>query len=281
MSRSRSERSSPNDFNRSLSIWLCALVLRPSTFTLAISFCKFCVSSSFACTSSCNFAMRFWLFAATRSQVIFSLDSSSILPNKPEISRDTLWMFRSCTSIWWVWSAICAFSFVVSSTCESMVFFTRLNWSISFSLSCLMAVICVLRNCISLSFRSRKELSCSWRSCSDRIEFCNPRISFSIASSPSSCSFKAFCTFCRASSLRCMPTRDDRHCCMSCFFSNSIASISLAASRNVAMAASVSCFWATTWASVNAFCSVMRFRSSFIVSMRRSCLCFCFSICLM
>mmetsp|Transcript_37106 Transcript_37106/g.73868 ORF Transcript_37106/g.73868 Transcript_37106/m.73868 type:complete len:287 (-) Transcript_37106:480-1340(-) len=281
MSRSRSERSSPSCLSRSLSIWLWPLVLRLSTVTRAISLCKFWVSTSFCLTSSCNFEIRFWLLEVTRSQVVFSLDSSSILPRRLVMSRETFWMLRSCTSIWCECSLICAFNLVVSSTWASMVFLTTLKVSMSFSRSCLIVCIWVLRNCISLSFRSLRELSCSCRSCSARMEFCSPRISFSMASSASSCSFNAFCTFCSASSRRCMPTREERHCCMSCFFSNSMASISLLASRSVAMAASVSCFCATSCASSSAFCSVMRLRSSFMVSMRRSCLCLCFSICLM
>mmetsp|Transcript_39312 Transcript_39312/g.117565 ORF Transcript_39312/g.117565 Transcript_39312/m.117565 type:complete len:312 (-) Transcript_39312:243-1178(-) len=222
--------------------------------------------------------MRFRLFAATRSEVVCSLASSSIFATSAVMLRETPWICRSTTSRLWLWSAMLDLSLVVSSTCVSIDFFNMLKWSMSFSRSCLMESIWPWRYCCSLSFLSRREVSCSCRSCSWRIEACSPRTSFSTASSCSLCSCSACCTFCSASSRRCMPTSEDRHCCMSCFFSNSMASISLPASRRVVTAASVSCFCATSCASRRAFCSVIRFRSSFIVSIRRSCLCFVFSM---
>mmetsp|Transcript_119335 Transcript_119335/g.338382 ORF Transcript_119335/g.338382 Transcript_119335/m.338382 type:complete len:369 (-) Transcript_119335:200-1306(-) len=225
--------------------------------------------------------MRLRLLAETRSHVVCSLFSSSIFDTRFVTLRETLWMFLSTTSMWWLFSEICDFSFCVSSMCVSMDFFSTLNWSISFSRSCFMDVICEWRYCISLSFLSLRLHSCSCLSCSWRTEVCSPRSSFSMASSPSLCSRIASCTFWSASSRRCMPTRDDLHCCSNCFFSNSIASISLPASRKVCVAASVSCFCATSCASSSAFCSVIRFTSSFMLSRRMSCLCFTFSMCLM
>mmetsp|Transcript_101501 Transcript_101501/g.262376 ORF Transcript_101501/g.262376 Transcript_101501/m.262376 type:complete len:287 (+) Transcript_101501:1358-2218(+) len=281
MSRSRSARSEVNALCLSLSIWLCDLVFRLSTVTRAISLCRFCVSTSFSMISSRIFLMRFLLLLATRSEVVCSLVSSSILPIKSVMSRETFWMFRSCTSMLWLWSEIWALSLVVSSTCPSMVFFNMLKDSMSFSRSCLMVVIWELRYCISLSLRSRSESTCSCRSCSRLIALFRPRISLSIASSASAWSASAFCTFPSASSRRAWPTMEDRHCCSNCFFSNSMASISLEASRSVVIAASVSCFCATSCASKRAFCSVIRLTSSFMLSIRRSCLCFVFSTCLM
>mmetsp|Transcript_58448 Transcript_58448/g.153907 ORF Transcript_58448/g.153907 Transcript_58448/m.153907 type:complete len:287 (-) Transcript_58448:550-1410(-) len=281
MRRSRSERSEDSALYRSLSIWLCDLVLRLSTVTRAISLCRFCVSTSFCRISSRIFLMRFLLLLATRSEVVCSLSSSSILLRRSVMSRDTFWMFRSWTSMVWLCTLIAAFSFVDSSTCPSMVFFSREWLSMSFSRSCLILVISEPRYCISLSFRPIRALSCSCLSCSRLIDWFRPRTSFSIASSASCWSKSAFCTFCSASSRRAWPTTEDLHCTISCFFSNSMASISLAASRRVTMAASVSCFCATSCASSKAFCSVICLSCSFMESMRTSCLCFDFSICLM
>mmetsp|Transcript_84689 Transcript_84689/g.263039 ORF Transcript_84689/g.263039 Transcript_84689/m.263039 type:complete len:287 (-) Transcript_84689:403-1263(-) len=278
MRRSRPARSSPSSRWRSRRSWLCARVFRLSTVTRAISLCRPCVSASFCATSSRILLTLFLLLAAARSEVVCSLDSSSILETRPVMSRETPWMLRSTTSRLWLCSAMLAFSFVVSSTCESMDFLSMLNWSISRSLSCLMESMLPCRCCCSLSFLSLRDASCSCRSCSWRIDVCNPRMSFSTASSCSFCSWSACWTFCSASSRRCMPTRDDRHCCMSCFFSNSMASISLPASRRVVTAASVSCFCAVSCASSRAFCSVIRFTSSFMLSMRTSCLCLAFSM---
>mmetsp|Transcript_127572 Transcript_127572/g.254887 ORF Transcript_127572/g.254887 Transcript_127572/m.254887 type:complete len:282 (-) Transcript_127572:520-1365(-) len=278
MSFSRSTKSSQSSLCLSLSIWLCALVFRPSTVTRAISLCRFWVSTSSCCDSCWIFRIRFWLFAETRSQVVCSLVSSSIFETSPVISRETVCTFRSTTSMEWCVSWMPARSFVVSSTCWSMDCFSMPNWSMSRSRSCLIDVIAPCKCCISLSFRSRRLQSCSFRSCSFRVDCVRPRISFSTASSCSLCSCSACCTFCSASSRRVMPTREDRHCCISCFFSNSMLSICLPASRNVAIAASLSCFCATSCASSKAFCSVILLMSWFMLSMRTSCVCFTFSI---
>mmetsp|Transcript_57425 Transcript_57425/g.134678 ORF Transcript_57425/g.134678 Transcript_57425/m.134678 type:complete len:213 (-) Transcript_57425:633-1271(-) len=212
--------------------------------------------------------MRFLLFEAARSDVVCSLASSSIFDNKSVVLRDRSWMCFS-TVFFWLWCSfrlcLCLFA---SSFTRSIDFFSTLNCSKSFSLSCLIWVIMDVRFACSLSFRSFNALNCSCLSCSLRVDMFKPRISFSTASSCSACSVSACCTFCRASSRRCMPISDDRHCCTSCFFSNSMLSISRDASLRVAMAASDSCFCAASWASSNARCSVRRLSSSFMRSMR-------------
>mmetsp|Transcript_34062 Transcript_34062/g.84226 ORF Transcript_34062/g.84226 Transcript_34062/m.84226 type:complete len:311 (+) Transcript_34062:1974-2906(+) len=193
-------------------------------------------------------------------------------------SLATFWMLASTN--WPCCSMVeRAESILAASFCVCIKDFFSIEYcSARRSRSCLMVCICVVRWFISFWLRCSSAVSCSLRSCSPLVAACTPRMSLSIANSVSSSSCRAFWMFCSASSRRCMPTRLLFHCWNSCCFSNSMLSISRAASLRVARAASVSRFCAASCASWRPFISASDLICSFILSMRKSCFILSFSI---